>query len=73
MKIFKVPVDKDSYNEIVDTINRFEKDKDNIFNIYSMVTMPIIHGFQIYKAYNCMSFVGLILKKTNAVNGQALL
>ncbi len=67
VKIFKVPVDKDSYNEIVDTINRFEKDKDNIFNIYSMVTMPIIHGFQIYKAYNCMSFVGLILKKTNAV------
>jgi len=67
VKIFKVPVDDDAYDDIVNTILRFEGDKDNLFNIYSMITMPIIHGFQVYKAYNCMSFVGLILKKTNAV------
>lgn len=67
VKIFKIQLDKDSYIDICDTMKRFEEDKSNIFNIYSMITMPILHGFQVYKAYNCMSFAGLIIKKANAI------
>ena len=45
-----------------------ENDKNYIFNLYSMVTMIIFHGFKIYKAHNCMSFVSKIIELSNTVN-----
>ena len=32
-----------------------------------MVTMSIFHGFQIYKAHNCMSFVSKIIELSETV------
>ena len=67
LKIFKVPVRKDSKQEIEKYIDMVSKDKSYTFNFYSMLTMPIVHGFRIYKAHNCMSFVSKILKLSKEI------
>lgn len=67
LKIFKIPVNNDVYKNIKSYINKIENDKEYIFNIYSMATMSIFHGFKIYKAHNCMSFVSKIIELSNKV------
>ncbi len=66
LKIFKLPVD--NKKEIEDYINKIENDKEYMFNIYSMATMPLLHGFRIYKSLNCMSFVSKIIELSNTVS-----
>jgi len=68
LKIFKLPVTKENKNKIIDYINKIEQDNDYIFNIYSMITMPILHGFRIYKSLNCMSFVSKIIELSKTIN-----
>lgn len=66
-KVFKLPVSKEKLKNIKEIVYDLENDKDYMFNLFSMVTMPILHGFRIYKTHNCMSFVGLVIKETNSV------
>ena len=68
LKIFKVPVTLDSKESIIKYISKIENDKDYIFNLYSMATMSLSHGFRIYKALNCMSFVSKIIELSNSVS-----
>jgi len=67
LKIYKVPVSPAAKQRIQSFIEDIETDRDYIFNIYSMATMSFLHGFTIYKAHNCMSFVAYILKLSGAV------
>ncbi len=62
LKVFKVPVTSKNKEEIIKYIKRIENDKDYIFNLYSMATMKLFHGFRIYKSLNCMSFVSKIIE-----------
>ena len=70
IKVFKVPVAEQNYTEIMRFISKCENDSEYIFNLFSMMTMPILHGFEIYKAYNCMSFTARIVELTGAVDLQ---
>ncbi len=67
VKAFKIPVTDSCYQEITDFISRCENDSEQMFNLFSMITMPIVHGFRIYKAHNCMSFTAKIIKLSGAV------
>ena len=67
LKIFKLPVTLENKRKIVKYINTISKDSDYVFNFYSMLTMSILHGFRIYKAHNCMSFVGKIISLSKSV------
>ena len=68
LKIFKVPLTKDNKEKIIKYIYEIENDNDYIFNLYSMATMSLFHGFRIYKALNCMSFVSKIIELSNSVS-----
>lgn len=67
LKVFNVPVTLDNKEKIIKYISKIENDKDYIFNLYSMATMSILHGFRIYKALNCMSFVSKIIELSNSI------
>ena len=67
LKIFKIPVQIENYNEIKKYINKIQNDKEYTFNIFSMITMPIFHGVKIYKSHNCMSFVGKIIQLSKTI------
>ena len=66
-KVFKLPVSKEKLENIFKIVYDLENDKDYMFNVFSMATMPILHGFRIYKTHNCMSFVGLVIKETDSI------
>lgn len=68
LKVFAIPVSKEIKENIESYICKIENDAEYIFNLYSMITMPLLHGVKIYKAHNCMSFIGKILELTNSVN-----
>lgn len=68
LKVFKIPVSDGNYKKIKHYISMIEQDKAYIFNLYSMITMPLFHGIRIYKALNCMSFVTKIISLTGRVN-----
>lgn len=61
-KAFELAVDEKHYADIERFIFECQADKDMRFNLFSMLTMPIIGGFEIYKAHNCMSFVSKVIK-----------
>lgn len=69
LKVFKVPVSDLQKRRIERFVSGIEADKDYLFNLYSMATMPLFHGFRIYKAHNCMSFVGKVLELAGALPG----
>ena len=62
-KIFAIPVTDEQYAEIEAFINRLLKDDEQIFNLFAMLTTPIIHGFRLYKAHNCMDFTAKVIEK----------
>ena len=66
-KIFKVPILKKDKEKIIDYITKIENDNEYIFNLFSMITMPIFHGVKIYKALNCMSFVSKVIELSDSV------
>ncbi len=67
IKIFKVPILKKDKEKIIDYITKIENDNEYIFNLFSMITMPIFHGVKIYKALNCMSFVSKVIELSDSV------
>lgn len=67
-KIFKVPVSPKEEKRILAFVQMVEQDEEYLFNLFSMMTMPLIHGFRIFKTYNCMSFVSKALSLTKAVS-----
>lgn len=67
VKIFAIPLDGDDKLKIEKYIKKIENDNEYVFNLYSMITMPLLHGVKIYKAHNCMSFVSKIIELSNSV------
>lgn len=66
-KVFEIEVSENELYSIKKLISEIEQDKDYIFNVFAMITMPIFHGFELYKTYNCISFVGRILKEVKSI------
>ena len=58
LKIYRIPVSRKQYSKIRAYVDYLENDRDLIFNFYGMFHP----GFRVWKAYNCMSFIGRILR-----------
>lgn len=68
LKIFRLPVDLRAKRKVYCFLRHVERHQEQyLFNLYSMVTMPILHGFLIAGAHNCMSFVGKVVELSGAV------
>jgi hypothetical protein len=65
-KVFRLPVEEDEYCDILEFINERENG-GYLFNVFSMATMPLIGGFRIAGAENCMSFTAQIIEKSGVV------
>ncbi len=61
-KVFRLNITDENFSEVMKFIRGCESDTELIFNLISMATMPVFHGINICKAYNCMSFTARILQ-----------
>ena len=66
-KAFRIEVTENELAIIKKLIFEIEQDKDYLFNVFAMMTMPIFHGFELYKAYTCISFVARILQEVKSI------
>ena len=64
---YKIPVTKDEYDKIKDFIDDIQEDGEYIFNFLSMITTTILHGFEIYKSYNCITFISKIFSFISSI------
>lgn len=68
LKIFRLPVDLRGKRKVYRFLRHVERQQEHyLFHLYSMVTMPVLHGFRMEGAYNCMSFVGKVVELSGAV------
>ena len=66
VKVFRLPVEAAAYSDILSFID--DREKGNyLFNLYSMATMPVLGGFRIANAENCMSFTAQIIGLSRCV------
>lgn len=66
VKIFKVPVEHKSYLLAQDKIyNIINNHNEYLYNLFSVLTFPLLKGFETYKAYTCCEFVVLLLREMN--------
>lgn len=67
VKVFRILMKDCCYDRVLEFISQCENDEEQMFNLFSMLTMPLFHGFRIYKAHNCMSFTAKVLSLSKAV------
>lgn len=61
--LFKIPVSDEDYAMVCKTVKDIWEDPEYIYNLLSIITYPIQKGIDTYKAYTCIQFVMMILKK----------
>ncbi len=67
VKIFKIPVEDSVYEQVKSFVMQTANDKEVIYNLFSLITMPILHGFQPYKQYTCIGFTNEALARAGIV------
>ena len=67
IKVFRLCPDDEHYGRVLSFISSCENDPEEIFNLFSMMTMPLLHGVRIYKANNCMSFTARVIQLSGCV------
>ena len=63
--VFKLPVSSKMYYNIRKYIEEVSYDSEYMYNLFSVLTYPITHGFATYKTFNCTEFVAHLLKTMN--------
>lgn len=67
VKVFRLKVTGNELDKMKEYIGEIERDSNYVFNLYSMLTMPILYGFRIYKSFNCMSFTSKLLTMVSEI------
>lgn len=64
-KIYEIPVTKEQYYKGLARIRQIEEDGTYLYNLFSVLTFPVLHGFETYKAFSCSEFVAHMLNYMN--------
>ena len=66
VRIYKIPVSCTQYKKGKRRIRQITKDKDGyLYNLFSVISYPVIGGFSTFKAYSCAEFVAHLLRYMN--------
>jgi len=67
VKIFKIELTDKEYYMLQDLLDKFNQDKEIMYNYASTVTTPILKGIDVYKSYNCSTFAAYVLEKIGKI------
>lgn len=59
--VYKVPVTEEQYAWVRNTVDEIIADPQYKYNLFSVLTYPVLRGFRTYKAFSCVEFVAYIL------------
>lgn len=62
-KIYRIPVSWLDYARGLDMIKQIKGDTDGyMYNLFSVLTFPMFHGFATYKTFTCVEFTAYMLR-----------
>lgn len=64
-KIYQIPVTRSQYMMGKERVQQIANDDDYLYNLFSVLLFPFVHGFSTFKAYSCAEFVVHILGYMN--------
>ena len=67
-KVFRIEITDDELARITKLIREIEGDPEYLFNIFSMITLPLIHGFDLPKTHTCISFTARVLQEVASLH-----
>ncbi len=70
--VFRIPLSDQKYEELERSINAISNDKEYIYNLLSVLTYPLLHGFKTYKAFTCAEFVAYLLSNAGFMFDEVL-
>lgn len=63
VRIYRVPVTKEQYTLGKSRILEIKHDSDGyLYNLFSVLSFPVLKGFHTYKAYSCAEFVAHMVR-----------
>lgn len=60
--ILRLPVTRSQYQWAAEVIRQVEQDEEYLYNLFSVITYPILGGFCTYKCFSCVEFVMYLLQ-----------
>lgn len=61
--IFRIPVTEVQYQSVKRMITMIQQDDEYIYNLFSVLTFPLLRGFAVYKAYSYIEFTMNVLRR----------
>jgi hypothetical protein len=63
VRIFRIPVTKEQYTLGKSRILEIKHDREGyLYNLFSVLSYPVLKGFQTYKAFSCAEFVAHMIR-----------
>ena len=59
--VYRVPVTEEDYCWVMDTIEKMVDNPEYMYNLFSVLTYPVLKGFSVNRAYTCVEFVAYLL------------
>lgn len=60
--VFEIPIEEMQYRNIKSLIADIYQDDSYIYNLFSVLSFPLFHGFKTHNAFSCIEFVMFVLK-----------
>lgn len=60
--VFKIPVSEAEYEWVSDTVDEMLDNKEYLYNLFSVLSYPVIKGFSVRNTFTCIEFVSYILQ-----------
>lgn len=61
--IFRIPVTEVQYQSVKRMITMIQQDDEYIYNLFSVLTFPLLRGVAVYKAYSYIEFTTNVLRR----------
>ena len=59
--VYRIPVTSEQYQWVRDTVRTMADNPEYLYNLFSVLTYPVLKGFTVRKAYSCVEFVAFLL------------
>ncbi len=66
--VMEFPLTKEKYEDINGKITEILEDKHYYYNLFSVLSFPLIKGFHVYKTFTCVEFVAYLLEDMGYFN-----